>query len=253
MSNSPHDRPLRPHQLRDESATVELYDALALAGLSYGGVFLNWHYPREITDMSIAEFNKLELTEQDFLLLTTRPPMDDELSDKHPLKRTGSDLEIVIFNVLRKECFQTCKRIKIDLCEHLNAVMQPGFEKRLSSRFYSTGSDAPFMERNAKTNSWQRSDSSAGYLVHVPLGDGLPHLLAVFGMNGPLSLLWAYRLRTMRELAWVIEEPSFVMAEIVMTVGIPQRPVTLGFCDGWDVKIAAKGRLLGGAGRATIG
>ncbi len=41
LSNDPHDRPLRPHQLRDESVVIELCDPLKPSGLGYGGVFLN--------------------------------------------------------------------------------------------------------------------------------------------------------------------------------------------------------------------
>jgi hypothetical protein len=80
--------------------------------------------------------------------------------------------------------------------------MQAGFEKCFSARFYATGADAPYMERDPVAKRSLRSNKSAGYLVHVPLGQGRPHLLAIFGMNGPMSLLWADRLRKMPELAW---------------------------------------------------
>src|ERR1700732_2779972 len=102
--------------------------------------------------------------------------------------------------------------------------MQAGFERRFSARFYSTGADAPYMERDPVSNRFRRSDRSAGYLVHVPLGDGFPHLLAVFGMNGTLALMWAHRLREMPELAWALEKPSLLMAEMSMTTRIPERP-----------------------------
>ncbi len=240
LSNDPHDRPLRPHQLRDESVVVELYDQLKRSGLDYGGVFLNWTYPRLTEDTSLDEFARLNLGEQDVLLLTTRPPMDDEFGEKHPLGKTNSELEIAIFKVLRRECFNTCKRTRISLCDHLKGAMQPGFERRFSARFYSTGAYAPYMERDPIAKRSLRSDKSAGYLVHVPLGQGRPHLLAVFGMNGPMSLLWAYRLGRMRELAWAIKAPSLLMAEISVTNIIPDRPTTFGFCDQWKVDIAAK-------------
>lgn len=243
LSNDPHDRPLRPHQLRDESVVIELYDPLKLSGLVYGGVFLNWNYPHLTKDTSLAEFAQLELGEHDVLLLTTRPPMDDEYGEKHPLVKSGSELETVIFNVLRKECFNTCKRTRISLCDHLRGAMQAGFEKRFSARFYSTGADAPYMERDPVAKRSLRSNKSAGYLVHVPLGQGRPHLLAIFGMNGPMSLLWAYRLRKMPELAWALKEPSLLMAEISMMKAIPERPTTFKFCEDWKVEIAAKCRL----------
>lgn len=243
LSNDPHGRPLRPHQLRDESVVIELYDQLKLSGLDYGGVFLNWTYPHLTADNSLAEFAELKLGEQDVLLLTTRPPMDDEYGEMHPLVKTNSELETEIFKVLRKMCFKTCKRTRISLCDHLREALQPGFEKRFSARFYSTGMDAPYMERDPVTKRSLRSDKSAGYLVHVPLGQGRPHLLAIFGMSGSMSLLWAYRLRKMPELAWALEEPSLLMAEISMTEPIPERPTTFKFCDNWIVDIAAKCRL----------
>jgi hypothetical protein len=243
LSNNPHGRPLRPHQLRDESVVVELYDQLRLSGLDYGGVFLNWNYPRGTKDTSLAEFAKLALTERDILLLTTRPPIDDEYGRKKPLMRSGSDLETAIFNVLRKECFRTCTRTHISLCDHLKGSMRTGFERRFNARFYSTGADAPYMERDPARKGFVRSAKSAGYLIHVPLGAGLPHLLAVFGMNGPMSLLWAYRLRAMPELGWALEEPSLLVAEISMTARIPEKPTTLRFCDPWKVEVAAKCRL----------
>ena len=44
------------------------------------------------------------------------------------------------------------------------------------------------------------SDKSAGCLARAPLGQGRPHLLAIFGTNNRMSLLGAYRLRKMPEL-----------------------------------------------------
>jgi hypothetical protein len=125
----------------------------------------------------------------------------------------------------------------------VDIAWQAGFEKRFSARFYSIGADTPYMERDPVAKRYLRGNKSAGYLVHVPLGQGRPHLLAIFGMNGPMSLLWAYRFRRMPELAWALKEPSLLMAEISMMKAIPERPTTFKFCDDWKVDIAAKCRL----------
>jgi hypothetical protein len=93
LSNETLGRGLRPHQLRDESAVVELYGRLSRYGLTYGGVFLNWSYPHGTIDTSTADLERLGLGEQDLLLLTTRPRIHDERGDKHPLVKSGSDVE----------------------------------------------------------------------------------------------------------------------------------------------------------------
>ena len=169
--------------------------------------------------------------------------MDDEYGEKHPLVKSGSELETVILNVLRMECFNICKRTRISLCDHLTGAMQAGFEKRFSARFYSTGADAPYMERDLVAKRFLRSNKSARFLVHVSLSQGRPHVLTIFGLNGPMSLLWAYRLRKMQKLAWALKEPSLLMAEKSMMKAIPERPTTFNSCDDWKVDIASKCRL----------
>jgi hypothetical protein len=243
LSNETHGRRLRPHQLRDESAVVELYERLCRCGLTYGGVFLNWSYPHGTADTSTADLERLGMGEQDLLLLTTRPPIHDEPGDKHPLVKSGSDVEAEMLRSLERQCFATCKRTCIALREHLKGAMQPGFEKRFRSRFYSTGAEAPHVERERGSKKAVRGSTSAGYLVHVPLGNGRPGVLAVFGMSGTMTLIWAYRLSRMPELEWALEAPSLLMAEISLTEGIPERPATLGFSDQWSIEIAAKCRL----------
>jgi hypothetical protein len=94
----------------------------------------------------------------------------------------------------------------------VDIAWQAGFEKRFSARFYSTGADAPYMEQDPVAKRSLRSNKSTGYFVHVPLGQGRPHILAIFGMDGAMSVLWAYRLRKMPELAWALNGPSLLMA-----------------------------------------
>jgi len=252
-SNESHGRNRYSHQLRDGDAVIELMPALESLGCEYEGVFINWPCP-PTEDKSLSDFDILNLNESDILLLTTRPPIDDRVHDLRPLRKSGTALEMEIFKVLEQRCFKCCSRKEVSLRESVGRRLSTEYRNRSVIAFEVKGQDAGYRgvyggERQQRYEPWTEQ-MSAGYIVHVPLGEKGPRLLAVFGMSGTMTLLWAYRLNKLRDvLEKALSGPSFTMAEIVRPGPIPSersdskaekdaaRPVDFGFCLNWDLKI----------------
>ena len=239
----------KPHQQRDESAGLELMPKICSLGFAYEGVdriFLN-HPPSDTGDTSCNQLKTLGLGERDILLLTTRPPLDDE-DDLQPLRASGSRLEALIFDVLRKRCFEHCSRGNIALQPAIGRNLAPGFRNRSEIEFsrrtdpvsLATGTYlALYGEEDAKSERWNKM-MTAGYIVNVPLGEGLPSLLAVFGMSGTTTLVWAYLLQKNSDiLTHALRGPSLTMVEIE-TQAILGNPVNFAFCDCWGMKVIAQ-------------
>lgn len=244
---------LKPHWQRDESAAFELILRLCGGGgdFVYQGpdrLFINAPRPEQ-GDSSIDDLRALGLCERDVLLLTTRPPLDDEKEEElKPLRASNSVLERqFIFPVLRKTCFSYCTRGNIALQKTVAGSLKPGFHGRSHIEFsrrtdpntLATGTYVGLHGRAEKAAppaaAWNET-MTAGYLVNVPLGPGLPNLLAVFGLSGTTTLGLAYLLTKLpagRELlSRAIHGPSFAMVEI-QTAPISGDPVGYRFCDSW--------------------
>ncbi len=252
-SDSRHKGRRYQHQLRDGDAAVELMPAFASLGYEYGGVFINWPKPDfPAVDTSIADFGKLQLGESDILLLTTRPPIDDDEGGWKPLCKSDSALEAEIFDAL-EPCLHHCSRKEISLQKSVGRNLKEGYQNRSNIEFEVIGQQASYKwvyEGGAKTYEPWSEKMSAGYIIHVPLKKRRTRLLVIFGMSGTLTLLWAYRLSKLRGvLKQSLSEPSFTQVEMVRTVPIPYekhatKPATFEFCDGWDLKVVGKCKLI---------
>src|SRR5438270_9800584 len=85
----------RIHQLRDGDAFAELSATLYPRGYQYGGLLLNLpsEKPPEPIPVDVSF-----LTSSDLVVLTTRPPIDDEEEgDKHYVRRSYTKFEQDIF------------------------------------------------------------------------------------------------------------------------------------------------------------
>lgn len=253
LSNEPHGRHRYPHQLRDGDAAIEILPALQALGFEYDGIFINWPGLPTAADTSLRDFESLGLDESDVLLLTTRPPIDDKVRDMRPLRKSRTALEDEIFEVLRQKCFRCCSRKEIGLCESASRHLAEPYRDRSVITFEVKGQEAAYKGvyggdgKNGYVP-WNEQ-MSAGYIVHVPLGEKRPRLLAIFGMSGTMTLLWAHRLS---KLQHIIEEalmgPSLTIAEMVRTGPIPSEPdetktVDLSFCLKWDLKVIGHCKL----------
>jgi len=266
---SSDDRRRFPHQIRDGDAALELFESLRLLKFEHGGILINWPFTDGIIDTSMTDFVSLNMGESDVLLLTTRPPLDDR-EEKKPLRPSGTELERKIFAVLREKCFAECSRSTVAVHPHIRTHFLANYKNRSEVKYYATRlksrgevedeeliGDASYKELCGRDGTvlseTDMKRRSAGYVVHLPLGRGMPRLLAVFGLSGTMTFLWSYVLsKTYNHLLdWVLEYPKegslnhgrFIMAEITTTASIPQRPPTLDAClrdMGWSDEIIAQ-------------
>jgi len=253
----PRTRP-KPHWQRDESPAFELILALcAQGGFAYGGadrLFINSPRPEQ-EDSSVEDLRALGLCERDILLLTTRPPLDDSKEEEvKPLRESNSKLEQqLIFPALGESCISYCSRGNVVLNQTAVRSLKPGFHGR-SDIVFSRRGDPDTLSTGTYTGvhgiaehpvvpvaPWDEM-STAGYLVHMPLGPGLPSLFAVFGMSGTTTLALAYLLTKnaagLEVLTRALQAPSFTMVEI-QTAPIAGDLIGYGFCDSWDMRVIA--------------
>src|SRR5436305_12890145 len=126
------DRQLRPHQVRDGAAFAELTARLYSNGYDYGGLLLN--YPADDLQQTV-QIDTSFLRPDDLLVLTTRPPLDDEKHRDHKqLKRSHTSLEEQIFETLRRY-FEICARSHIRL-SRLVAEQLGNFANRADIEFF---------------------------------------------------------------------------------------------------------------------
>lgn len=268
---SADDRRRFPHQLRDGDAALELFETLNRLKFNYGGVFINWPFPKGVLDTSMADLESLGMNESDILLLTTRPPINDD--GKKTLRGSSTGLERKIFGVLVEKCFKECSRTTIAVHPHIGNCFLEGYENRSDVEYFAIRlkdpehgqskvegkkleqliGDASYKELGGLggqlLSKKEMMRKSAGYIVHLPLGPDMPRLLAVFGLSGTMTLLFAYCLGSDEYHSLfekILKDPGrgfFVMFEISTKASIPERPATFDSClkeMGWDMKIIAE-------------
>lgn len=230
------------HQQRDVESAIELTPELMRRGFDYGGPLMNF-----------PEHSKLELDlpakKGDLIVMTTRPPLDDNLSDSPHLviRRTGSPLEWSILNFVRKY-FVYCDRRQVTIGDEYARDFKPGCDDRHHILYTAHGAHIDHRHFNfarykvtmrfkdRKQRSWPADDSrTALYLLHVKeFAENGPDLLVSFGMTGSCGLAWAHILRT--RYPELLDGYRFVVAE--MEIGtIAQTPVTLSFAEQWNIDI----------------
>jgi hypothetical protein len=208
--------------------------ALASRGFAYGGLLLNQASP---DDGGLPV-----LGPDDLVVLTTRPPLNDEEDwDRRPILRTDSPLEREILARVRSH-FDVCRRSWIRLSRQTAAHLGTAADHaEIHFHVYKQSSYRRF--RNPYPNPSRRrnpfltvtgTNATAAFLVSMPLGPQGPRLLNAFGMDGVTTLVWCYLLRT--RYAHLLDGPRVVFAEID-AVALPQRPSTLAFADTWAVRL----------------
>lgn len=203
------------------------------------------------------------LKPDDYVVQITRPFMHDHLQEGHKAgERSNTTLEKEVFKYLER-FFENISRAQV----RLSASMAEELEKAARRRGDDSANKAEIQfliqTRNERargsynefkrpsTLKWSQPSAfekketiykTAVYMVHAEnvLENGAG-LIVVFGMHGLGTLAWTYLLRTGknsagRELATLLDRPSFVMAE--MTVGTkPPEPTDLSFLNDWKVEI----------------
>ena len=162
------------HQQRDAESVIELTPELIKRGFDYGGPLMNF-----------PEHSKLEpdlpAKKGDLIVMTTRPPLDDDLSESPHLviRRTGSPLEQSILNSLRKY-FKYCSRLQVTVEDEYAQDFEPGRDDRHHILYTAHGTHidrrhfnfaryrVTMRFKDRKQLSWRPDDSrTALYLLHV--------------------------------------------------------------------------------------
>lgn len=229
-------RPSLPHQLRDGDAALELSEVLRTQGYEYGEVLLN--YPAQQEAQAI-EIDDTFLSPADLLLLTTRPPLDDE---DEPLRKTvhrsHTTLEDKVFAALRPY-FKRCNRSQIILSESLVRTLPPEVARKSNIQYRQHGGASYDRYTAGPGDDWHKRPShlrlTAAYLAYTEHAwEGGPALLAAFAMGGTETLVWAHLLRT--KFSYLVCTTPFVMAEMTAKEP-PTRSTDLSFADEWNVEI----------------
>jgi hypothetical protein len=229
------DRELQAFQLRDGEASRSLTNALFDHYYRSSGCIINYPSPGPDT----VPFDVSCFTQDDLLLMTTRPPIDDmRIPDKKGIPRSFTALEKLLYEgLLRKVAFRCCARSQILLTDHV-ASISPEIAARQAMEFRQNGGAAYQAYGSPAKRPFTRFKrgfrKTAAFLVFVEHAwpDG-PALLAAFGVGGTETLVWCHQLQT--RFADLLCTTSFVMAE--MEGETPKQPQTLEFADDWKIDI----------------
>jgi hypothetical protein len=198
---------------------------------------------RSKTDTSVAALRAISEEPKDILILTTRPPLNDEKGKSKPLCPTGTELETLIFDALKAKCLRHCARDKIELNDKVSSKFS-GVNKGRSLISFTTNIKSPRIGSGLYQaiggHSIDPANSkdlmkTAGYIIYLPLTGSLPSLLLIFGTSGSTTLALSYLLskhKTILERA--IQSPSFTMVEIQTQ---PIKDVSLAYesLENWDM------------------
>jgi hypothetical protein len=179
--------------------------------------------------------------DRDVLVLTTRPPLDDERhEDKKFVARSHTDLESAAFESLRR-CIQICARNRVRIATGMAQHLTGKAIQKVEMRFHqkNDGRMVEFLAPDQpKPSSVPASEYlTAGFLVHLPKIERYGcELIASFGMGGIETLIWNRIVRNHPQYQSWITKPVFVVAELDLR-NLPTRPITLHFVDQIKVDI----------------
>jgi hypothetical protein len=215
---------------RDAMAFCELDAALCAQGRAYAtSIYL---YPGD--DRPLADFPTL--LPSDLLVLTTRPPLHDQVGIIPPhrkvIRAAKTELEGVVFEELSKY-FEFCTRKHVQLTPHaVSCLRVEQAAKWAHVEFYEYGRAE--IQRHYVGPAPLKPDSdrhsTVAFFVHA---NRLPRincgLVVSFGMDGYGTLIWNRLIRT-RNPDW-LQSPRFVMAELIYRKAVPDKPITPEFVD----------------------
>jgi hypothetical protein len=223
------------HELRDGHAFAELAMLLRTNECHYGGLLLNYPVP-------VPHVKTPDLTSTDLLVLTTRPPLNDDELDSRPIRRSGTPLERIVLETVR-QAFRICRRSYVMLSEEMARRLPDPYRNRGEMEFTLNGPACykryrmPYTKKKTE-HQWcvdsSESPRTSAFVLFTRMPNGAM-LLNAFSMDGPGTLIWCYLLRSRHP--HVIDSPRFVMAEMIPSGSVPERPPSLSFADNWSVDI----------------
>jgi len=227
------DRETQAFQLRDGEASRCLTDALFDLGYRSKNTIINYPSPGP----NLRPFDMTRFTEDDLILMTTRPAMQDGIiGDRRGIPRSYTVLEDDLFKEPLGKVFDCCARSQIRLAD-LIASISPEIAARQLMQFRQNGG-AAYQAYSSRHRDWTRveigSTQTAAFLVYVEHAwPGGPAFLLAFGVGGTETLVWCRLLQT--RFPELLCTKSFVMVELHSEA--PKQPQTLDFADSWDVRI----------------
>jgi len=225
---------LRLHALRDGDAFAELAAALYEQDDKYGELILNF-------PLSHDNLAHPTLGPSDLLVLTTRPPLNDDAFDRRYIKRSGSELEKSILRAVGLY-FSVCRRSYLKLSEDMAAELKYPNRGEIQFTMYAGAYYKRYRTpytRSREQHRWERppkSSMTAAFVLLTRLWDRGPNFLNAFGMDGASTLIWCYLLRTVYPDLLDLKSPRFVMAEMIASP-VPELPPTLSFAKEWSINI----------------
>lgn len=176
----------------------------------------------------------------DLVVLTTRPPLDDEkLGENRTISRSYTPLEEYVFDSLRPY-FKRCSRSRIELSEELCAKLETGYSDRAKINV-KQNIDASYVGLGKYFDSslvkYIGPKKTMVFFIRTPKGlNDKPQVLASFGMAGTYGMIWANAIRNGMPKTININKPRFLMAEITIDE-IPLRTPDLSFARAWEIDI----------------
>jgi hypothetical protein len=175
------------HKTRDGGMFADLAVSLAACGYQYGGRVLNLP-PEYATDL--REERRLPCAPEDFVVLPTRPPLDDAESELKKLVIPSDTIEErKVFAVLRR-VFRALDRSK--------AILSPGLTAPwdAEARPYREAHFQMYGPAHVVALQSRRKPEDAFSLCYLVCARGPDfRLLTAFGMSGTMTSLWGELLR----------------------------------------------------------
>jgi hypothetical protein len=231
----------KPFKTRDGAAFDELTFGLHELKYKYQGLIYNYPFDPNIgAPLGKDHFTFLE-PNRDILVLTTRPPLDDERhGDKKTVKRSHTDLEDAVVESLRR-FFTVCARSHVQLtADTAKFLKAPAcakadmkFHQHKDARMFEYMALGEFRGIRVPEDEYR----TMAFLVHLGAIERYGcELLAAFGMGGIETLIWNRFIRNnLSKYSW-LKKPVFVVAELNL-INTPLRPITLDFVDRIGVEI----------------
>lgn len=211
-------------------AFLELNAALARLGYEYATT--TYLYPDD--ERTLADFPAFQPS--DLLVLTTRPPLHDQVGIIPPhrkvIRAAKTELEAVLFAELAKY-FEYCTRKHVQLTKEgarLLRVEQPGKWAHVELYEYC---GAEILRHYIGPEPVRPQPDGHSTIAFFLRAVRLPKIncdfVASFGMDGYGTLIWNRMIRV-RFPEW-LSSPRFVMAELIYRHPIPPKPLTPEFVD----------------------
>jgi hypothetical protein len=259
MTEPAREDDLRPHELRDGDAYCRLLPAFIKLGHEAGAPLINHPLSSRVPDTSLGDMSIL--AEDDLLVLTSRPPLDDQPLAGGPKVSNPSNTAFeqdVLFPVL-EGYMKYCSRSQVTLNTKCAALLEHAYKNRKDLNYFikpneKKGRYEASYQMTASGGAYEpfKADrTTAAYLIHTPPlempgGRRGPRVLVSFGLSGTTGYIFAHHLceQKLEPFQGLLEDilrgPSFAMVEITVTRDVPAFYTTLAFSDEWEYKLITK-------------